>query len=157
MFLDHGDAPTNGGEHPHVSETMRYNDLTQRIEDAVLAYGGPISAGEARRIACDAQIIPAVLGSASDVLDVGRTSRLFTPAIRRALALRDKGCAFPGCDRPVAWCDSHHAVHWLHHGESAYSNGCLLCRHHHTEIHKGHWTIVFAPDGNPEFIPRIMG
>jgi hypothetical protein len=153
MFLDHGDAPTNGGEHPHVTVTMRYNDLKQRIEEAVLAYGGPISAGEARRIACDAQIIPVVMGSESEVLDVGRTSRLITPAIRKALALRDKGCAFPGCDRPVAWCDAHHVRHWIHHGESAYSNGCLLCRHHHTEIHKGHWTIVLAPDGIPEFIP----
>ena len=106
MFLDHGDAPTNGGERPHVTVTMRYNDLKQRIEKAVLAYGGPISAGEARRIACDAGIIPVVMGSESEVLDVGRTSRLFTPAIRKALALRDKGCAFPGCDWPVAWCDA---------------------------------------------------
>jgi len=153
MFLDHGDAPSNGGERPHVTVTMRYNDLKHRIEEAVLAYGGPISPSEARRIACDAGIIPAVLGSASDVLDVGRTSRLFTPPIRRALALRDKGCAFPGCDRSVAWCDAHHVVHWLHDGESAYRNGCLLCRHHHSEIHKGHWAIVFAPDGIPEFIP----
>jgi hypothetical protein len=127
MFLDHGDAPTNGGERPHVTVTMRYNDLKQRIEEAVLAYGGPISAAEARRIACDAGIIPVVMGSESEVLDVGRLSRLFTPAIRKALALRDKGCAFPGCDRPVAWCDAHHVVHWAHHGESAYTNGCLLC------------------------------
>jgi hypothetical protein len=153
MFLDHGDAPTNGGERPHVTLTMRYDDLQHRIAEAVLAYGGPISAGEARRIACDANIIPVVLGSESEVLDVGRTSRLFTPAIRKALALRDKGCAFPGCDRPVAWCDSHHVLHWLHHGETAYANGCLLCRHHHTEVHKGYWKIVFAADGVPEFIP----
>ena len=153
MFLDHGDAPTHGGERPHVTVTMRYNDLQQRIEQAVLAYGGPINAAEARRIACDANIIPAVLGSDSEVLDVGRANRLFTPAIRKALALRDNGCAFPGCDRPVAWCDAHHVVHWVHHGESAYTNGCLLCRHHHSEIHKGHWTIVFAADGIPEFIP----
>ena len=136
-----------------MTVTMRYNDLKRRIEAAVLAYGGPISAAEARRIACDAQIIPAVLGSGSEVLDVGRTSRLFTPPIRRALALRYKGCAFPGCDRPVAWCDAHHVTHWLHDGESAYSNGVLLCRHHHTEIHKEHWRIVFAGDGIPEFIP----
>ena len=82
MFLDHGDAPTHGGERPHVTVTMRYNDLQRRIEQAVLAYGGPINAAEARRIACDATIIPAVLGSDSDVLDVGRSSRFFTPAIR---------------------------------------------------------------------------
>ena len=58
MFLDHGDAPTHGGEKPHVTVTMRYNDLQQRIEAAVLAYGGPINAAEARRIACDARHHP---------------------------------------------------------------------------------------------------
>jgi hypothetical protein len=102
LFLDHGDAPTHGGERPHVTVTMRYDDLARRIADAVLSYGGPVSAAEARRIACDADIVPAVLGSGSEVLDVGRANRLLTPAIRKALALRDKGCAWPGCDRPVA-------------------------------------------------------
>jgi hypothetical protein len=132
---------------------MRYDDLQHNIADAVLSYGGPVSAAEARRIACDADIIPAVLGSGSEVLDVGRANRLFTPPIRRALALRDNGCAFPGCDRPVAWCEAHHVQHWLHYGESAYTNGVLLCQFHHTEVHKGHWTFVFATDGVPEFIP----
>ena len=153
MFLDHGDAPTHGGEKPHVTVTMRYDDLTQRIADAVLSYGGPISAAEARRIACDAQIVPAVLGSGSEVLDIGRSQRLVPPPIRRAITLRDKGCAFPGCDRPPGWTDAHHVAHWLHLGETAYGNCCLLCRHHHTLIHKGDWTIVFAADGVPEFIP----
>jgi hypothetical protein len=153
MFLDHGDAPTHGGERPHVTITMRYDDLQQRIADAVLSYGGPISAAEARRIACDAQIIPAVLGSGSDVLDIGRSQRLITPPIRRAITLRDKGCCFPGCDRPPGWTDGHHVKHWLQHGETAYHNSCLLCRAHHTLIHKGDWTIIFATDGVPEFIP----
>ncbi|MET0967383.1 MAG: DUF222 domain-containing protein, partial [Nakamurella sp.] len=153
MFLDHGDAPTHGGERPHVTVTMRYDDLEQRIAGAVLSYGGPISAAEARRIACDAQIIPAVLGGDSEVLDIGRAQRLFTPPIRRALTLRDKGCAFPGCDRPPGWTDAHHVKSWHEHGETCYENGCLLCRHHHTLIHKGDWTIVFAADGVPEFIP----
>ncbi|MET0862857.1 MAG: DUF222 domain-containing protein, partial [Nakamurella sp.] len=153
LFLDHGDAPTHGGERPHVTVTMRYDDLTKRIEEAVLAYGGPISAGEARRIACDANITPAVLGSGSEVLDVGRAYRLFPPPIRKALALRDGGCCFPGCDRPAAWTDAHHVLSWLDGGESSYENGCLLCRAHHTIVHQGEWTIIFAPDGIPEFIP----
>ena len=71
LFLDHGDAPTHGGERPHVTVTMRYDDLMRRIEGAYLSYGGPVSAAEARRIACDADIIPAVLGTGSEVLDVG--------------------------------------------------------------------------------------
>jgi hypothetical protein len=153
MFLDHGDAPTHGGERPHVTVTMRYDDLQQRIANAVLAYGGPISAAEARRIACDAHIIPAVLGSDSEVLDVGRAQRLIPPPIRKAITLRDRGCTFPGCDRPPGWTDAHHVISWLQHGKSAYENSCLLCRYHHTIVHKGDWTIEFAADGIPEFIP----
>ena len=79
MFLDHGDAPTHGGERPHVTITMRYDDLKKQIADAYLSYGGPISAAEASRFACDAGIVPAVLGTGSEVLDVGRANRLFTP------------------------------------------------------------------------------
>ncbi|MET0866067.1 MAG: DUF222 domain-containing protein [Nakamurella sp.] len=153
MFLDRGDAPTHGGERPHVTVTMRYDDLKKQIADAVLSYGGPISAAEARRIACDAHIIPAVLGSDSEVLDVGRAQRLIPPPIRRAITLRDKGCSFPGCDRPPGWTDAHHVLSWLQHGESSYHNSCLLCRYHHTVVHQGDWKIVFAADGIPEFIP----
>ncbi|MET0864702.1 MAG: HNH endonuclease signature motif containing protein, partial [Nakamurella sp.] len=75
------------------------------------------------------------------------------PPIRRAITLRDKGCSFPGCDRPPGWTDAHHVRSWLHDGETAYGNSCLLCRFHHTTVHKGDWAIVFAADGIPEFIP----
>ena len=100
MFLDHGDAPTHGGERPHVTVTMRYNDLKQRIEEAVLAYGGPISPAEARRIACDAEIIPAVLGTGSEVLDVGRTNRLFTPRSAEPSPSGTKDAPSPGVTGP---------------------------------------------------------
>ncbi len=118
---------------------------------AVLEYGGPITAAQARMLACDARIIPAVLGTASQVLDVGTANRLFPPAIRRAIALRDKGCSFPGCDRPPGWTDAHHVSFWIDDGKTAYDNGTLLCRAHHSEIHRGHWTIHFAADGVPEY------
>ena len=59
-------------------------------------------------MACDASIIPAVLGTKSELLDLGRTSRLVTPKLLQALYLRDRGCTFPGCSRPPAWCDAHH-------------------------------------------------
>ncbi len=120
---------------------------------AVLEYGGPITAAQARMLACDARIIPAVLGTASQVLDVGTANRLFPPAIRRAIALRDKGCSFPGCDRPPGWTDAHHVSFWIDDGKTAYDNGTLLCRAHHSEIHRGHWTIHFADDGVPEYTP----
>ena len=93
------------------------------------------------------------MGGKSEVLDVGRAKRLFTPAIRRAITERDRGCCFPGCDRPPAWTDAHHILSWLDGGISSYDNGCFLCRFHHTEIHRGSWKIQWASDGIPEFIP----
>src|SRR6478609_1858579 len=152
-FLNLGDAPTHGGQRPHITLTMNYQDLRNRIGAAYLELGGVITAGEARLLACDADIIPAVLGSTSEILDVGRAQRLFTPAIRKAITLRDRGCTFPGCDRPPGCTDAHHVLSWLDGGISSYDNGCLLCRHHHTVIHQGNWHIQWATDGTPEFIP----
>jgi uncharacterized protein DUF222 len=106
-FLDVGFAPTQGGERPHVTVTMDIDALHGRLGTAMLDHGGPISAAHARMLACDAMIIPAVLGSASQVLDMGTAVRLFPNAIRRAITLRDRGCVFPGCDRPASWCDCH--------------------------------------------------
>ena len=153
-FLNAGIAPSQGGERPHVTVTISLEDLMKPSGGVgYLDFGGPISAGIARMLACDAAIIPAVLNSTSQVLDVGRASRLFPTAIRRAIELRDKGCTFPGCDRPAAWTDCHHIVHWTHNGPSSYENGCLLCPKHHSEIHRGHWEVRMAADGQPEFIP----
>ena len=152
-FLCSGVAPIQGGERPHVTVTIALDDLNANKGVGYLDFGGPISAGTARMLACDAMIIPAVLGSNSQVLDVGMASRLFPTAIRRAIALRDKGCAFPGCDRPAAWADCHHIVHWVDHGPSSYLNGCLLCPAHHREIHRGFWEVRMAADGRPEFLP----
>jgi hypothetical protein len=115
--------------------------------------GTPISPAEARRLACDAQILPAVLGTAGQVLDVGRARRLFTGAIRRALILRDGGCSFPGCDRPATWCEGHHITAWADGGVTALANACLLCRHHHRLIHQTDWQVRLDADGNPEFLP----
>ena len=100
-FLDLGFAPTQGGERPHVTVTMDLDALRGKLGTAVLDHGGPITAAQARMLACDAKIIPAVLGSASQVLDVGTAVRLFPHTIRRAITLRDRGCTFPGCDRPA--------------------------------------------------------
>jgi hypothetical protein len=107
-----------------------------------------------RKLACDAQVIPALLGSDGQPLDLGRSTRTFTAAQRRALGLRDgPGCAFPGCDRPIAWCDAHHIVHWSDGGHTDLTNGVLLCAHHHTLIHHGDWTVRITACGRPEFLP----
>jgi hypothetical protein len=121
----------------------------------VLADGQPISIGQARRLACDAGVIPVVLGGDGELLDIGRQSRVVPVGLRRALGLRDGGCRFAGCDRPVSWCDAHHIHHWADGGETSPSNCVLLCAYHHTLAHEGwrlhgdpHGTIWFErPDG----------
>jgi Domain of unknown function (DUF222)/HNH endonuclease len=93
-------------------------------------------------------LLPPVLGGApSQPLDVGRTTRVVTPAQRNALAVRDGGCAFPDCDRPLAWCEGHHLKHWLHGGATDLPNLALLCRAHHRAVHEGGWRLVRGPDG----------
>ena len=152
-FLSHGDAPETGGERPHLTVTMDYDTLLGQIGTATLGNGDILSASAARRLLCDAQVVPAVLGGASEVLDVGRTMRTASVAIRRALALRDRGCAWPGCDRPPGWCDAHHVDWWERDfGSTSADRMTLLCPYHHAEIHKSQWTIVMT-GGRPEFIP----
>jgi hypothetical protein len=112
---------------------------------------GPVMAGEitgglerglllapsvVRRLACDAAVIPAVLGSDGEVVDLGRAVRLFTPGQLRRLWLRDAGCTFPGCSMPPHWCDAHHLVHWADGGGTVLENAALLCGRHHTVVHQ---------------------
>lgn len=107
----HGDdLPTRGGEKPHISVFLDLNTLTDAIGTATLDSGAALCPSAARRVACDAEIIPIVLGEDSEPLDVGRKYRTVTPSQRRALVARDKGCSHPGCDRPPRWCDAHHIV-----------------------------------------------
>jgi len=146
------ELPTEAGERPHVTVTVEYAALLEGIGTAILGDGTVISAAEARRIACTAGIIPVVLGGRGEVLDIGRQSRKLNPHLRRVLHLRDGGCAFPMCDRPPNWADAHHIRHWQHGGETRLDNLVLLCRHHHTLIHRSEWEIRMV-DGFPNFYP----
>ncbi|HET9558966.1 MAG TPA: HNH endonuclease signature motif containing protein, partial [Actinomycetota bacterium] len=93
--------------------------------------------------------LPQTLGDApSQPLEVGRTSRVVTGAQRVALAVRDGGCAFPDCQRPLAWCDAHHLVHWLDGGPTDLVNLVLVCRAHHRAVHEGGWRLTRQPDGH---------
>jgi hypothetical protein len=95
-----------------------------------------------------AALLPPVLGGApSQPLDLGRTTRVITPSQRLALAVRDGGCVFPDCDRPLAWCEGHHVWHWLDGGPTDLANLVLLCRAHHRAVHEGGWQLVREPDG----------
>jgi hypothetical protein len=152
-LLDDGDLPARGAQRPHLVLTIGLRELTDGLGSAVLDTGGRMTAAEARRLACDVSIIPMVLGSDSMPLDVGREQRLATPALRAALAQRDQGCAFPGCDRPPRDCHAHHIQHWLDHGATALHNMCLLCSYHHTVVHRQSWHIRIDTRGHPEFTP----
>ena len=106
-------------------------------------------------MACDAQVIPVVLGGAGQVLDVGRARRLFDGPLRRALEVRDAGCAFPGCERAARYTDAHHIVAWWAGGDTNINNGVLLCVPHHKEVHRGYWQIQMTPQGLPQFVPPL--
>ncbi|QHO68353.1 HNH endonuclease signature motif containing protein [Marisediminicola antarctica] len=111
----------------------------------------PITAGAARRLAADAELIPAVLGGNSQILDLGTGRRLFTRAQRIAFAERDGGCAITGCGRPPSYTEAHHIHWWSHGGTTNLNNGILLCTGHHHIIHKG-WTVQIT-DNTPWFTP----
>ena len=109
--------------------------------------------GTARRLACDADVIPVVLGTRSEVLDVGRAHRLITPALWRALVCRDRHCAFPGCTRPPVMGHAHHLTHWADGGPTALDNLVLLCGHHHRTIHSTPWRVRLNPERRPAGVP----
>ena len=104
-------------------------------------FTGPVTPATIRKIACDADIIPILLGSEGRILDIGRTTRIFPPHIRKAITARDQGCTFPNCTIPAPWCEAHHTTYWSHGGPTSTDNGTLLCSHHHHLIHKEQWTI----------------
>jgi len=102
---------------------------------------GPIAPETIRRLACDCAVGRVIMRGTSEILDLGRRVRVPTPAQRRALAVRDGGCAVHGCDAPVEWCDAHHETHWIKGGETAINNLCLLCKRHHVACHEGGGTL----------------
>jgi len=148
-------CPTTGGEPPHVNVTIDWDALRTELGAALLDYGQHLCASDARRWACDCKIIPIVLGGESEPLDVGRISRTVPLGIRRALVARDRGCAFPGCDRVPSRCDAHHVRHWADGGETSLSNCVLLCPTHHRHVHGTGWEIIVNP-GHIEFIPPAI-
>jgi hypothetical protein len=119
-----------------VVVTIAYDPLTRRLAGTGSTVLGEVLSPETvRRIACDADLVPMVLGTDREILDQGRTKRLVTPGQRRVLEQRDKGCSFPGCTIPAPWTDAHHVVHWSRDGLSDLGNYALLCGRHHTLVH----------------------
>jgi hypothetical protein len=153
LALRTADLPDNGGEPPQLAVTVAYDLLTGQLRTGRLDSGDRVSPTVVRRLACDARLVPMVLGGAGQVLDAGRSRRLATGPLRRALVTRDRGCAFPDCDRPPRWCDGHHLRPWTAGGGTDMANLVMLCRRHHRLIHERDWTVRMAADGLPEFLP----
>ena len=133
--------PESHGATPRVTVTVSYQDLRDQTGYGTTETGEDLTAATIRRICCDADIIPAVLGTDLEVLDVGRTQRLVTAAIWKALVARDQHCRFPNCTRPPMMTHAHHLTHWADGGKTSLENLILLCGHHHRLIHAGPWQI----------------
>jgi hypothetical protein len=153
LALRSDQLPAHGSDAAQIVVTTDYDVVRGQLGAGTLDTGLRLTPAVVRRLACDAAVLPAVLGGNGQVLDLGRQRRLINGPLRRALVLHDRGCAFPGCDRPPRWCDGHHVVHWTDGGATALHNAVLLCRHHHRQIHHGDWSVRIAADGRPEFIP----
>jgi hypothetical protein len=137
---DHGPDPAPGYE-------PRAADRPARDSSPVTSDPSEV-VGLQQRLWAAMALLPPVLGGApTQPLDVGRASRVVQPAQRTALAVRDGGCVFPDCTRPLAWCEAHHLRHWLYGGPTDLANLALLCRAHHRAVHEGGWQLARQPDG----------
>ena len=135
-----GHDKPGGGVKATLILTMDVDHLRARLDAGRtlggIDHGSRLAPETVRRLACDARIIPAVLGGRGEPLELGRSVRLFSPGQLAALWLRDRGCTFPGCERPPHWCDAHHLRHWADDGPTDLGNAALLCARHHTVVHR---------------------
>lgn len=171
--------PTSGGFTPNVVVTVPIDRLVSpdlpaaAIQEAVASgnlhqlelrsafietTNGPgrsiLSQAAAMQVTCDASVQRIVLDPKSVPLDIGRATRVIPPHIRRALAVRDGGCKFPYCDKPVAWCEAHHIKHWSNGGPTSLDNLVMLCSRHHHEVHSSGHEIEVDQLGKPKIIVK---
>ncbi len=145
--------PQAGGLAATVTVSIKHDDLIRDLGRAMLSTDTGLSASQARRLACNAGIIPVVLDGRSQPMDVGRSKRLHDQHQRIALVKRDGGCSWKGCDRPPAWCEAHHLTPFSQGGETSVENGALFCFFHHHLLHDTDWQARLAPDGVVEVVP----
>src|SRR6185312_14248177 len=151
--LDHADTtalPSCGGRRPQVNVVIGLADLERRARGACLDFGGTLSPASLRMLACDATVIPVVLGGTGQPLDVGRATRTIPDGLRRAVTARDGGCA--RCGRPASWCEVHHLLPWEHGGETKLANLVMVCRVCHRLVHHAGWEVRLV-GGLAEFVP----
>ena len=151
--LRHDDSlPDTGGERPQIRVTLDLEKLRDAVAGAHLDTGAWYSPSQLRMMARDCAAIPGILNSNSEPLDIGRATRTIPAGIRRAVAIRDRGCAYPGCHQPPARCDVHHCTEWADGGDTSLHNCTMLCKAHHLIVHGTGWAVRIH-DGHPEFIP----
>lgn len=146
--LDSPEMPTERGSKPGVAVVVDWDVLTGRTRAGLSEFleGTVITPETARRLACDAEVCRLLTGPDGEILDLGRTVRTATPAQWKALKIRDRHCRFPGCRRPWSWCDAHHLDWWWdQHGPTDLNRMVLLCRFHHTLIHRAGWHLIGGP------------
>lgn len=137
-----------------VIVTLDLHSLLDGVRVAGCDTGDEITAGQARRLACNAGLVPAVLGTGSVPLDLGHTKRLFSEGQRMALATRHSTCAAEGCQRPFSWCELHHRQPWRRRGPTDLANAEPLCSFHHHRIHDPGYHHSRGPDGRVRFTRR---
>ncbi|MDA3624222.1 DUF222 domain-containing protein [Saccharopolyspora sp. WRP15-2] len=159
LVLNSEQMPRTGGQRPHLNITVDFDDLKRGLllgdegmPGTLQATEQSITAENVRRIACDCEVLPVVLGGDSLPLDVGTAQRTAPTHIRAALLQRDGVCAFPGCDRPPGTPQAHHVTHWIDGGPTTVDNMIMLCGHHHRIIHSQQWRIALH-SGRPVFTP----
>jgi hypothetical protein len=153
-LLEHLPTTGHGPVGATVQVTIDYQHLLDGLAGARLDTGATISAGAARRLACGAGILPAVLGGKSEPLDLARTRRLHSKPQRAALSLTYDTCATEGCERPFVWCEIHHPHAWAKGGHTSLENGIPLCGWHHQRAHDDTFTLRRLPSGEVRFRRR---
>jgi hypothetical protein len=148
--------PLQGGDATTCVVTMKLSDLQRDTGVGTLPDGTPLTPGEFRRLACTAGIIPAVLGGDSDVLDLGRTSRLYRRRQRRAMTITQPTCRAQGCTIPAEWCEAHDRQAWANGGRTDLNDGVLLCPWHHHRAHDPDYDIEHHTDGRVRFTKRQL-
>lgn len=148
------DSATSGPLHSTATVTVvvRASDLAAETGPAWLDdVREPITAALAAEISCDSGVTLIGVGHNGQPLWMGHRERYFTAAQRKALALRDGGCVWPGCKAPPSWCHAHHVVWWQRGGPTDIGNGVLLCSFHHHLLHQGEYRMRMV-DGRPELL-----
>jgi hypothetical protein len=150
--LRSGELPASGGVPVTVLIRTTPEDLQSESSVAVTSHGTPIPITTLLRMSGEASLLAVVCSDTGGILNYGRERRLATRGQRLALAARDGGCCFPGCDRPAAWTEVHHVVPWHQNGTTDVDKMCLLCRYHHRHFESAGWQ-VYMHEGMPWWRP----